>query len=254
MEQQTDRVGFLDTGEPLPSDQVVQWIKENNPTDTVLLAFSLGKDSLGAWLKLRDHFTVLPYHTYRIPDMEFINDQIRYYEDFFDTRIIVLPNPDFYYMIADLVWQTPGRARVCQAARLPNFTYAHIEQWIKEDYGLPQETWTATGVRSNDNMIRRMAMKRHGPINLNAHKFHAVWDWNIQKLHDEILAAVVRISVEYLMYGHSIGGLDYRFIKPILDHYPEDFQKILEWFPLAEAEIVRYELQEEYEQWLNKQN
>jgi hypothetical protein len=29
---------------------------------------------------------------------------------------------------------------------------------------------------------------------------------------------------------------------PLKERYPRDYQRVLEWFPLAEAEILRYEI------------
>jgi len=46
-----------------------------------------------------------------------------------------------------------------------------------------------------------------------------------------------------LRNGHVLffDGIDYRFMKPIKDHFPRDYQRIIEWFPLAELEIKRRE-------------
>ena len=45
----------------------------------VILAFSAGKDSLGAWLAMRGYFSrILPVYYYGIPGLEFIERGIRY--------------------------------------------------------------------------------------------------------------------------------------------------------------------------------
>lgn len=39
--------------------------------------------------------------------------------------------------------------------------------------------------------------------------------------------------------GRSFDGIDYRFLKPIRDHMPADYERILEWFLLADLDIAR---------------
>ena len=57
----------------------------------------------------------------------------------------------------------------------------------------------------------------------------------------EIRAAGLKLSPEYRLFGRSFDGLDYRFLRPIRDHYPADYDRIREFFPLVEAELHRYE-------------
>lgn len=43
-------------------------------TNAVLLSFSMGKDSIAAWLAIRDKFErIEPYYLYLIPGLEFID-------------------------------------------------------------------------------------------------------------------------------------------------------------------------------------
>ena len=43
--------------------------------ETVILAFSRGKDSLAAWLALREAgVNVVPYHMYLIPELRFVDE------------------------------------------------------------------------------------------------------------------------------------------------------------------------------------
>jgi hypothetical protein len=50
-----------------------------------------------------------------------------------------------------------------------------------------------------------------------------------------------KLPIDYHLFGRSFDGMDYRFLKPIKDNFPKDFEKILEWFPLADLEIFRAE-------------
>ena len=55
-----------------------------------------------------------------------------------------------------------------------------------------------------------------------------------------IEGAGVDLPVDYEWFGRSFDGIDYRFTKPLSEHAPDDFKRLLEWFPLAELEIFRH--------------
>ena len=89
--------------------------------------------------------------------------------------------------------------------------------------------------------MRRIGLTTHGCINHSQKRFYPVYDWKKADLLREIDNAGVKLPVDYRMFGRTFDGLDYRFLAPIKEHYPEDYQKILSWFPLADLEIRRRE-------------
>ena len=52
----------------------------------------------------------------------------------------------------------------------------------------------------------------------------------------------VSLTDDYLMFGRSFDGIDHRFTSIIKQEHPEDYAKILQWFPLVELELLRYEI------------
>lgn len=207
-----------------------------------LLSFSCGKDSIGAWLKLRDNFDyILPYYLYPVPGLEFVEDSLLYYEQFFGTRILRLPHPSLYRWLNNFVFQPPDRWRIIQELALPEFDYDGINTVLKEDYNLPNPTYQASGVRMNDSLQRRTAMLTHGPLSEKRQTFCPVFDWTADDLYNAISKAGVKLPIDYKWFGRTFDGLDYRFLKPIKDNAPRDYQRILEWFPLADLEIFRRE-------------
>ena len=49
----------------------------------------------------------------------------------------------------------------------------------------------------------------------------------------------VKLPVDYRLFGRTFDGLDYRFLKPLKEAYPDDYQKVLDWYPFADLEIAR---------------
>lgn len=223
----------------IPSEDLLR--KMAKTTDKVVLAFSCGKDAIAAWLNLRRYFKVYPYYMYVVPDLEFIERGIRYYEDFFETHIVRVPQPQFWKWIDNNIFQPSHRTSTTWDLGVPLYDKDELRDILCDEWGLSRDTWSATGVRAADSMTRRTHFKSHGPVNHRRRMFAPVWDWTKQKLVNELNRAGVKLTVDYHLFGRSFDGIDFRFIYPIKRYFPDDYAKIIEWFPMAELEIKRYE-------------
>lgn len=129
----------------------------------VLLAFSCGKDSIAAWLAMRDMgIEVVPAYLYYVPGLRFVDEELDYFEQKFQTRIKRYPHPSLYRWLNNAVFQAPERLRYIEAARLPEPSYEQMWDFIRADIGLDKSTWCADGVRAADSIQRRGAfVRRH---------------------------------------------------------------------------------------------
>ncbi|WP_205661030.1 hypothetical protein [Amycolatopsis vastitatis] len=223
-----------------PSDQIrAQIAAEGKP---VLLGFSRGKDSLASWLAMREAgIAVVPYHLYLIPGLRFVEESLAFYEDFFGTKILNLPHPSLYRWLNAFVFQPPERCSIIEAAQFPEPTYQELAEEIRDDLDLPG-AWNADGVRAADSPNRRMAMVTHGPLKEQTRRVSIVWDWRIADVRAALDRHACPLPPEYEWFGRSFDGLDFRFLDKIRRHAPEDYQRILDWFPLADLEVFRREL------------
>lgn len=207
-----------------------------------LLAFSTGKDSIAAWLAIRDSFDrVVPYYLYLVPGLEFVDESLAYYERFFGVRILRLPHPSLHRWLNNFLFQPPEHGAVIEQADLPDFDYRDIQRAICADLGLRDDLLTADGVRAADSPMRRIAIKTHGPISRTGRKYHPVWDWLKADLISAFNRHGVRLPVDYKLFGRTFDGLDLRFLLPLKRHRPADYRRVLEWFPLADLEVFRWE-------------
>lgn len=213
--------------------------------DTCILAFSTGKDSIAAWLQLRKYFKrIIPYYCYLIPGMEFVEDSLKYYEDFFGTHIYRLPHKSFYRMLNELMFQKPKNVLAIEAAKLPDenqYNDMVIGDIIRYCEQLPETVYAANGVRMADSPMRRISIKTHGAISHNQKRFFPVYDWKKDDLIRSFDESGVKLPVDYHIWGRTFDGIDYRFLKPLKDNFPNDYQKLLDWFPFADLEIARRE-------------
>lgn len=224
-----------------PSEEVIREVREEcGPR--IPLSFSTGKDSIATWLAIRDHFDeVVPYFLYLIPGLEFVEESLAYYEGLFGRKIIRLPHPSLYRWLNGYLFQTPSNYKVLRAADLPTFDYGLVADLVCEEAGLPPKSLTAIGVRAADSPMRRMAITRYGAINRTDRKWYPVWDWNKARLIEAITKSGVKLPVDYEVFGRTFDGLDLAFTYPMKKHFPRDYARVLEYFPLVEADIYRYE-------------
>ena len=208
---------------------------------TVLIAFSRGKDSIAAYLAMRDSGLferIIPYHMFLIPDLSFEQKSLRYFEKFFKTKIYEVPHPSLYRMLRNQVFQPPDRVATIDAANLPAIDYLDVIESLCEDLGLGDDVMIADGVRCCDSPMRRLSLQKYGPI--RKRKCSVVWNWNKRRVMDTIEAAGCVLPVDYEMFNRSFDGIDYRFLEPLRTRFPADYAKIKELFPLCDLEFFRH--------------
>lgn len=230
-----DKLGRLPSGV-----EVVETVRKQQKD--ALLSFSLGKDSIATWLAIHGKFRrIVPYYLYLIPGLSFIEDALRYYEQKFATRIYRYPHPSIHRMLNNMVLQHPLNVPVIEAAGLYEGDYTDINDMCCEDAGIDPSTYVATGVRAADSPIRRVAFTKHGVISHTRKIFYPVWDWTKQDVIDSLYVNRIALPVDYKVFGRSFDGIDLRFLLPIREKYPQDYKRILDFFPFADMDIARYE-------------
>ena len=211
--------------------------------DTAILAFSTGKDSIAAWLQMRKYFKrIIPYYCYVVPGLQFVEDSLRYYEDFFGCHIYRLPHRSLFRFLYAFIAQPPRRVPIIESSGLADDTIYNddtIGDIIRNCEDLPDAAYVGAGVRMADSPYRRIGIKTHGAINHNAKRFYPVYDWKKEDLIRAFDESGVKLPIDYRMFGRTFDGLDYRFLQPLREWFPDDYARVLDWFPFADLEIAR---------------
>lgn len=224
----------------LDSAKLLPWVRqEYGPRQ--LLAFSRGKDSIAAWLHMREYFEeIVPLFWYLIPDLEFELESLDYFERFFGCKIHRYPNPKLNLMLNSFLFQPPERCAVIEAAELPEFDRESTWDDLCGEMGIDVIP-NATGVRATDSPMRRMSYNQYGLWRPQSRTYMPIGDWNKARTMEIITRSGCKLPADYDLFKRSFDGIDYRFTAPLKKHRPRDYQKILEWFPLLELDLFRYE-------------
>lgn len=207
-------------------------------TDTIALKFS-GKDSVAMWLRCREIFPrIVPIFHYWVPGLKFVQRTIDLYEDYFQAKIIQMPHPNLLNYLANGSYQPPHRWNVIEEYNLSTVDYDEPVDWVCEDLGL-ENYWVAVGIKASDSPIRAKAVRENGAWTPSKKLFYPVADMRKADLIELFHKHNVPLSEDYAIFGRSFDGLQYRYMAKVKEHYPEDYQTILRWFPLVEAEFAR---------------
>lgn len=181
------------------SDELCEYMADLCDGCTIL-AFSTGKDSVVAWLKLRRYFRkIVPYYLYSIPGgpLSFTERALKYYEDWFDCRIMRLPHPSMYRWLNNFVDQAPENLRVIEEANLPNIDYEDINALACHTDKELDGAYQASGVRSADSIARRQSTIKHGQVNHKARRWYPVFDYKKEDMVRELDAAQISLPIDY---------------------------------------------------------
>jgi 3'-phosphoadenosine 5'-phosphosulfate sulfotransferase (PAPS reductase)/FAD synthetase len=229
--------------ELIPSGELVQQVRDQ--VDDLLLYFSCGKDSIAMWLWLREvapGLRIWPVYLYTVPGLRSDAENLAYYERFFGQHIMRFPHPLFYQMLNDLVYQPPERVAQILAFDLPDFKFADLDRVIAQGYLAGRSYYAAMGMRMADNLDRRMMMYQNGVLGTKHRRFYyPIWDWSLAQVSAIIRKNQAKLPRAYQFAGRTIAAIDYYYMRPFRQAYPDDYARILEWFPLLEAEFYRYE-------------
>lgn len=221
--------------------EVLAHIREE--TDTVLLAFSRGKDSLAAWVILREAgFHVVPFHMCLVPNLAFVERSLCQFETHFDTPIIRVMHPNFFHWLKTAAFQTPSSCPslipAIERGLLPHLTYPQIDKAVGRMVGL-EHPWCATGMRAVDSARRAVTVKRFGAIQTTRHSFVPIFDMKKAEQLQVLQRAKIKLPIDYALFGRSFDGIDWRFLAPLYRYLPEDYARIVRWFPLVHLEFAR---------------
>ena len=211
-----------------------------------LISFSRGKDAIASYLLIRETFgeKIVPFYLYGIPDIEFVEESLTYYEKMMGTGIYRLPQPMFLKNLAGLADCPPEseRVEVINAWRLPkDIDQTQQQDELIKDLGLPENTYTAVGVKAADSLNRRLLLNKNQGINHKEKKYFPLAWYSKKETYEIIRRAGWKLPIDYTMFNVSLDGIKAKYLIPIKKHFPNDYRKILEWFPLAELEVFRYE-------------
>lgn len=224
---------------------------------TTFLMLSRGKDSLCAWLQLRRYFPrIIPFHCATVPGYRFADEYLDYLEGMFNTRILRMMGEDLKMALVRHIYQSsPWECDVIDEV-FPDrdFTKLDVLEYLRMKFNLPR-AWCAVGISKNDSIDRLIYCRKTGGRNEANRTFYPCWDWPREELLAGIYEAGLMVAPEYKYTKRSMGGVpSATYNKVMMEHFPQDWQQTLKWYPLAEVKNVREDMIDaNYAKWMEQE-
>lgn len=218
-------------------NQLSEWSSEY---ESALVAFSGGKDSLCVMdLACKTFKKVAGFYMYFVPGLQMIEDQIKAAEDRWGVQIVQIPHFSFIATLRE--------GQFCDLTaeheKLPDLNLKDVYAWMLAASGADL---LLTGAKDADGIQRRQFFEN---VERQAEAGDVIW----QSIGYPIKGWRKRDVVEYLNAnkiplppspkGVTTSGvqLKHNYACWLAENYPDDWAKILRWFPYAHAMIKRRE-------------
>lgn len=225
-------------------------VKEIQGHDRLFLSFSTGADAIATWLRCYESGEWEPadavlYYYHHVP-MSWTWEYLDWFEDQFGVTIHRVPGHILLADLANYLYQTPARVEAIHELQRTRQRFVplkkqQIQDGVRMWSKLPEETLVAIGVKQGDSPMRRVQMRKQEGISQKQGKWYPIWDFENRDVIDIIKRHGCKVPYDYELFGISYENIDYRFSKVIKERCPNNWKRILEWFPLAESIITRNE-------------
>lgn len=215
--------------------------------EKVTVGFSTGKDSVAVTTVLRNaDVEVLPFFFYHVPDLDFVEENIRMYEKIFGFEVVRMPHPMLYDYLRHQDFQPPKMIDYLSEIEFPKMHFSDLIDIQLSHVGDENEYYDAVGMRAAECFNRRMVFKQQGFFNHVERKVYPIADWKKSDVLSYLKKNNIPLTKDYGIWDRSFDGLKYQFLFGVKKHYPNDWKKICEYFPLIELELFRYEQNKKY--------
>jgi len=216
----------------------------------VTLGFSTGKDSVvGLDILLKAGIEVMPIYHYIVPGLKFVEENIGMYEDHFKIKIVRLPHPMLYDYINHLDWQPYDRARIMIKNGCGKETFRGLINAYLDCMNIPKDRYMydCNCMKMSDSLNRRLLLQKKPDVDEKNKVIYITKYMTNKDCFDYMKANKIPLTKDYEIWGRSWDGLKYDYTMGVKKFYPEDYERIKEFFPLIEAEIIRYKLVKKYQ-------
>lgn len=224
--------------------QTIAALEHICPEKRVVLHYSTGKDSIAAWIALRDAgFEVVPVYKEVFPNISFIDSVIAAHEEYFGTEVIKVPYKGLFQSLHNAYGSRNDHANL---ELIDIKSKLNREYSMKEDFNDYVLNYTqcgvsVIGVKASDSIHRRTNFLMSGPYNAKQRMFSINWRLAKNAPLRMIMNANCPLPKYYLWLNRSPEFLfpsEFYFIKK---YYPQDWEKICSYLPDAEVRVKAYE-------------
>lgn len=201
-------------------------------TDEVIVSFSMGKDSLVVLDLAKKYFKkVHVFYMYMVPGLEFQEKALRQYEKIYNIEIKRVPH------FEDSEFYRYGSFRDPDYT-VPIITINDVYESMRQEFGC---YWITGGERKADSIFRNGMVNKSTSLDVKRGRMYPLAYWKKKDVFDYMKFHKLYWPSFYKELGFSLHSLQGKELSRLKQVYPEDYQRVLQYFPEAEAGVLKYE-------------
>lgn len=115
----------------------------------------------------------------------------------------------------------------------PSISMRDLQDHVRRKFGMH---WIATGEKANDSFTRRFMMRAlKQQWDWKRGIWYPLYDWNNEQVFVYMRLNRIAMPPEYQFMKDSWGSMRGQSLTVLRQHFPEDYRRVLEVFPFAEA-------------------
>ena len=211
------------------------------------IGFSTGKDSVvGLDMLIKAGIEPIPIYFYIVPKLEFVENNIKLYEDHFGLKIARMPHPILYDYINHQDWQPYHRCVTMGAFDLGKISFTMMNEMYLKANNITEVEYDCNCMKMADSLNRRLVLSKSPDVDKDKKIIHLTKYLTDKDIFEYIKTNGIPLTDDYKIFGRSWDGLSYHFLYGVKKFYPKDYELIKSYFPLIDAEIFRYKLVKKY--------
>lgn len=201
-------------------------------TDEVIVSFSMGKDSIVVLdLAMKYFKKVHAFYMYMVPDLEFQERALKKYEQIYNIKIERVPHfetSEFYRY---------GSFREADYF-VPKVTINDVYEHVRDLFGCH---WIAGGERKADSIFRNGMINKSTSLDVKRGRMYPLAYWKKADVLRYIKLNKCYMPRFYKELGFSLHSLAGKELYQLKQFYPDDYKRVLKFFPEAQAGVLQYE-------------
>ena len=221
---------------PDPFEVITRFLREYGKQKIVVWS-SCGKDSIANLDLCVRHFgaeNVQPIFMYFVKGLSFQETYLQYIENKYNVEFARFP----HWMLAGMFRTASFRHGTEKSVNTPQINMKKMDDAARKRFGVE---WIASGETECES-IQRVAMIREcNAINDTRRRFWPIAKWGPTDVMSWLKAQGTLLAPDYKFLGRSFGSIRWKEVEPIREHYPDDYEKICDVFPMLRAQAVRHD-------------
>src|SRR5262249_8288510 len=206
-------------------------------TDRATVAFSTGKDALVV-LDVAScmGFKLAGYFMYLVPGLRCQESYLKLIEARYRIEILRVP----HLALSELIKSNTYRFDSAPGEKVQYTEFRDLRAYVRKQTG---NDWIISGEKKTDSLQRRGMLSDFNCIDEKNQNAFPLADWSDKRVWTYINLHRLPICPTYGAHAiHSYEPHDPKAILAMQAHYPDDVERVLEYFPLLRAEIVKQQI------------